>query len=100
MLFRDWLTILGHSGLCTAFFLHLDPERVAGRCPYWSVNHPQDDESMDSSVLLSAEHLCNLQIPTDKANFAPGFGQATLYLLSQGSSILSSLYMQILGAEQ
>ena len=51
MLFCNWLSRTGHSGLCASFCLHLDSERVAGKYPHCSpVDHLKPDGSMDSSV--------------------------------------------------
>ena len=107
MLCCNWLTETGHSDLCAAFQMHLNYECVAGRYPHHPVAHPQDDESVDSSILLSVGHLSHLQISVDESNYAlredmaahysGGAGVDGITGLSQESSRSPVVCMQLAG---
>ena len=71
MLFCDWLTETGHSGLCAAFWVHLDSQRVTVLYPHSPSDYSQPDERLDSSVFLSVGHLSHLQNPADQSDYAP-----------------------------
>ena len=66
MLFCNWLSETGHSGLCASFWVHLDSESVAGRYPHSPVDHLQPDSHIGSSVILSVGHLDHIEIPHQK----------------------------------
>ena len=97
VLFCDWLAATGYSGLCTSFQSHLDSERVASRYHSCPVAHPQDKESVDSSILLSVGCVRNLHIPVEDSDYAQGdahtpshsrqVGGGKNLWLSQGDSI-------------
>ena len=70
MLFCNWLSRIGHLGLCASFCLYLDSERVVGQYPYFPVDYLEPDSSVDSSVFFSVGRLDHIEIPASPSNYA------------------------------
>ena len=70
MLFCNWLSETGHSGLCASFWFHLDSELIAGQYHHSPVDHLEPDSPVGSSIFLSVGRLDRIKIPIDPDDHA------------------------------